>query len=237
MIASPAVDIRGGRCVQLVGGRPEREEVSLPDPAAQARIWRDMGFGTLHIIDLDAALSQGENRAAIRAVVQSTDASIQVGGGIRDERAVQEVLALGVDRVIVGTRAIDDFHWLSRQAHGHPRKIMVAADVREGIVVRKGWTESSGIPVLELLRRLDPLPLAGILCTDVSREGRMEGIDLAGAQEVVRGSHHPLWISGGVTTVRELRALARAGAAGAVLGMALYTRILPPEEVAREFGT
>ena len=236
MIVAPAVDLKDGRCVQLVGGRPEDERVSLPDPVAQALRWREMGFGTLHVVDLDAALSLGENRVVIQEILQATRASVQVGGGIRDEATVAELLEAGASRVILGTRALDEPAWLGGLTERHPGAILVAADIRDGEVLRKGWTESTGIPVLEFLRRLDPLPLAGILCTDVGREGRMEGSDLDASGIIMRGTRHPVWISGGVTTMEELRTLERAGAAGAVLGMAIYTGVLPPEEVAREFG-
>jgi phosphoribosylformimino-5-aminoimidazole carboxamide ribotide isomerase len=236
MIVAPAVDLRGGRCVQLVGGRPEEERVSVPDPAKQAMKWWEMGFRNLHIVDLDAALSLGNNRNVISRIVESSQAEVQVGGGIREEASVSALLELGVQRVIVGTRAVDEPEWLETVAIRHPRRILVAADVRDGIVLRKGWTESSGIPVLDLLRRLERLPLAGVLCTDVRREGRMEGMDLASAAMVVRETQHPVWISGGITTMDDLRSLEALGTAGAVLGMALYTGILPPEEVAKEFG-
>jgi phosphoribosylformimino-5-aminoimidazole carboxamide ribotide isomerase len=236
MIASPAVDLRNGRCVQLVGGRPEEERVSLPDPVAQAVAWWEMGFGDLHVVDLDAALSKGHNRELIRDIVTATGATVQVGGGVRNTEGVEKILALGVERVIVGTRAIDDPDWLGETADEYQNRILVAADVREGVVLRKGWTESSGIPLGGLLSRLGPLPLAGILCTDVSREGRMEGIDLPAAEAIVQGTSHGVWISGGITTMAELRALDRAGAAGAVLGMAIYTGVISPEEVAKEYG-
>ncbi len=237
MIAAPAVDLREGRCVQLVGGIPEEERVSLPDPVAQARDWWDMGFKTLHIVDLDAALSLGENRSTIGKIIQSTEATVQVGGGVRDRKAIQETLAQGAHRVIIGTRAIDDTPWLKALAQEYPHQVTVAADIREGIVLRRGWTESTDLPVQELLDRLAPLPLAGVLCTDVGREGRMEGIDLPAATAVIKGTTHPVWVSGGITTLDELRALDRAGAAGAVLGMAIYTGTLDPEAVAREFGS
>jgi phosphoribosylformimino-5-aminoimidazole carboxamide ribotide isomerase len=236
MIAVPAVDLREGRCVQLVGGRPEEERISLPDPVARARAWREMGFRALHVVDLDAALSFGDNRSVIRSVVEATDADVQVGGGVRDEEGVEGLLDLGVERVIVGTRAIEDPPWLEKVAAAHPGRVTVAADIREGVVMTKGWTESTGLPVQDLLDRLAPLPLAGILCTDVSREGRMEGPDLRRAVDVIRGSRHPLWISGGISDMEELRALEAAGAAGAVLGMAIYTGVLAPEQVAKEFG-
>jgi phosphoribosylformimino-5-aminoimidazole carboxamide ribotide isomerase len=237
MIAAPAVDLREGRCVQLVGGLPDEERVSLPDPVAQARTWWDMGFGTLHVIDLDAALSLGTNRRVIGEIVGASEATVQVGGGLRDRESVESILSQGVERAIVGTRAIDDPDWLAELSVAYPERITVAADIRDGIVLRKGWTESSGQPIGELLDRLAPLDLAGVLCTDVSREGRMEGIDLKGATEVIERSNHPVWISGGITTLAELRALDEAGATGAVLGMAIYTGVLAPGLVAREFGT
>jgi phosphoribosylformimino-5-aminoimidazole carboxamide ribotide isomerase len=236
MIALPAVDLRHGRCVQLVGGRPEEEKVSLPDPVARAVLWWEMGFNELHIVDLDAALSEGHNRGVIREIVASSGATIQVGGGVRDTAAVEEILGLGVERVIVGTRAIDDPRWLEETAEEYPHQILVAADVRGGLVLRKGWTESSGIPIEDLLSGLDRHPLAGILCTDVSREGKMQGIDLKAAETVIQGTRHPAWISGGITTLAELRALDVAGAVGAVLGMAIYTGVISPKQVAKEFG-
>jgi phosphoribosylformimino-5-aminoimidazole carboxamide ribotide isomerase len=236
VIVAPAIDLRSGRCVQLVGGRPDDERVSLPDPVKQAGRWWDLGFRTLHVVDLDAALSVGDNRSVIGEIAASTKALLQVGGGVRDQASMATLLAMGVQRVIAGTRAVDDPEWLEEVAVRHPGRILVAADVREGRVLRKGWTESSGVGVLEFLRRLDRLPLAGILCTDVGREGRMAGVNLPWAEEMVAGSLHPLWISGGITTMKELRALAGAGAAGAVLGMAIYTGVLPPENVAKEFG-
>ena len=236
MIATPAVDLRGGRCVQLVGGRPEDERVSLPDPVAVARDWYDRGFQALHIVDLDAALGHGDNRDVIRAVAAATPAETQVGGGIRDEAAVEAVLALGVSRAVVGTRAVDDRPWLEENAARFPGRIAVAADIRDGIVLRKGWTEGTGLEITTFLEGLADLPLAGVLCTDVGREGRMEGIDRAGVAAALEASPHPLWISGGVTTLDELDFLAAHGAAGVVLGMALYTGTLDADAVAARYG-
>jgi phosphoribosylformimino-5-aminoimidazole carboxamide ribotide isomerase len=196
-----------------------------------------MGFSTLHIIDLDAALAMGDNRRTIQRVIQGTEAVVQVGGGIRNRTAIEETLGYGADRVIVGTRAIAEPKWLRSMAGAFPNQIIVAADMEDGELVTKGWTEPAGLPVLDFVRDLDPLPIAGILCTDVSREGRMEGIDLPGANAVIQSSRHPVWISGGITTLDELRALDRAGAVGTVLGMALYTGVLSTIDVAREFGT
>lgn len=236
MIATPAVDLRGGRCVQLVGGRPEDERVSLPDPVAVARDWWERGFSALHIVDLDAALGQGDNRDVIAAVASATPAETQVGGGVRDAGAIDAVLSLGAARAVVGTRAVDDPAWLTAAARRFPGRITVAADVRDGMVLRKGWTEGTGLALEDFLATLADFPLAGVLCTDVGREGRMEGIHRPSVARALVASPHPMWISGGVTTLDELEFLADAGAAGVVLGMALYTGTLDADAVARRWG-
>lgn len=236
MIAIPALDLKEGRCVQLVGGRPEDERVSLPDPAEVAGRWRDQGFRSFHVVDLDAALDRGDNREAIRRVLGATDAATQVGGGVRSSDDVRWLVDAGADRVVVGTRAVRDPEWLTELASDFPERIVVAADVREGEVLIRGWTEESGLGVEELLERLTPLPLAGVLCTDVGREGRMEGIHRESVRSVVEGTEHRVWISGGIRSMEDLEFLEEVGAAGAVLGMALYTGVLDGDSVAKEYG-
>lgn len=236
MIAAPAVDVRGGRCVQLVGGRPETERVSLPDPVEVALGWRAAGFGTLHLVDLDAALGSGENRRILEEVVEAWDGPVQVGGGIRDDAAVDRWLARGSARVVVGTRGVEDPGWLERIAARHPGRVLLAADVRGDEVVVRGWASGSGVALRELVGRVADLPLAGLLCTDVEREGRMEGTDGARAARLRESSAHRLWMSGGITHPEELDRLAAAGIDGVVLGMALYTGALDPETVAHRYG-
>ena len=237
MIAVPAVDLRSGRCVQLVGGSPKDERVSLPDPASVARRWSDMGFTSLHVVDLDAALDAGDNVGVVAEVLAASPADAQAGGGVRTHDRVETLLALGASRVVVGTRAVDDRAWLEELARTCPGRVVVAADIRDGTVLRKGWTEESALQVEPFLATLEDLPLAGVLCTDVAREGRMEGIDLTGVRAVVRASPHPVQMSGGITSLDDLSALADAGAAAAVLGMALYTGRLDAEVVARTYGS
>ncbi len=242
--AIPAVDLKGGRCVQLVGGRPDDERVSLPDPVGVALDWTRRGFRTLHLVDLDAALGTGDNLSLIGEIAAALRSprtpgrivEIQVGGGVRDAARVEALLAAGIDRVIVGTRAVEDPDWLAGISGHHPRRIAVAADIRDGVVLRRGWTEASELRIHSFLEALAPLPLAGVLCTDVGREGRLEGIDRDGVAGVIDASPHPVWISGGVTTTDELDFLAEHGAAGAVLGMALYTGALDPDDVAERWG-
>jgi phosphoribosylformimino-5-aminoimidazole carboxamide ribotide isomerase len=236
VIAAPAVDLQGGRCVQLVGGKPDDVRVSLPDPVAQAESWYEQGFGTLHVVDLDAALGSGDNLELILRIVQATGAETQAGGGIRDDARASALLEAGIDRIVVGTRAIDDPDWLTDLTSQWPGRIMVALDTRDGRILRKGWTEDTGLELASYLPGLAELPLAGILATDVGREGRLEGIDRDAVGETISLSPHPVWASGGVTTIEELEYLNESGAAGAVLGMALYTETLDPSDVAARWG-
>jgi len=236
VIAAPAVDLKDGRCVQLVGGRPEDVRVSLPDPVPAAERWSASGFGTLHVVDLDAALGRGDNLSVILDVIRATPASTQVGGGVRDDGRAARLLDAGADRVVVGTRALDDPAWLAALARTYPGRVMVALDTRGGHILRKGWTEESGLELASYLPALADLPLAGILSTDVGREGRLEGIDREACGAVIAASPHPLWASGGVTTIAELEYLDAAGAAGVVLGMALYTETLDSTDVATRWG-
>ncbi|RMH12284.1 MAG: 1-(5-phosphoribosyl)-5-[(5-phosphoribosylamino)methylideneamino] imidazole-4-carboxamide isomerase [Gemmatimonadetes bacterium] len=236
MIALPAIDLRGGRCVQLVGGRPETERVSLPDPLAVADRWWATGFRELHVVDLDAALGRGTNRAVVAALLAQWPGRVQVGGGVRDERALAELLEAGAERVVVGTRAVEDPDWLAAAAAAYPGRLVVAADVREGRVVTRGWTEAIALDAETLFTRLAPLPLAGVLVTDVDREGRAGGIDREAATRLTGACPHPLIASGGVRDMDDLDALDQAGAHGVVLGMALYTDLLDATAVAARWG-
>ena len=236
MIATPAVDIRGGRCVQLVGGRPDEERVSLPDPVVVARQWYQMGFSTLHLVDLDAALASGDNLPLLRTLVTSTPAVTQVGGGIRNDARADVLLEAGADRVVVGTRALEDPDWLFALAHRQPGRVMVAADTRDGYVLTKGWTEQSRLSITDFFQRLEDLPLAGVLTTDVGQEGRLQGMNRQAVEDTLKWRAHPIWISGGVTSEDDLAWLEEHGAAGAVMGMALYTGTLSAPSVAARWG-
>lgn len=239
MIAYAAIDVRGGRVVQLVGGRPDDERVSLPDPAAVAADWIGCGFAALHVVDLDAALGTGGNDDAVTAVLDAASAHgipVQVGGGVRTTERAAALLEAGAARVVVGTRAVEEPAWLEQLAELAPDRIVLAADVRAGRVVVRGWTAEAGITADRLLQRVAELPLAGVLVTDVSREGRMEGIDVAAFRSLVAACAHPLLASGGVADAVDLDELDRVGAAGVVLGMALYTGALDARSVARKFA-
>jgi len=236
VIAAPAVDLKGGRCVQLVGGKPDEVAVSLPNPIAAAERWYGVGFGTLHVVDLDAALGIGDNLGIILDLISATPADTQVGGGIRTDERAEILLDAGADRIVVGTRGLDDPTWLAGLARAYPGRVMVALDTKDGRILRRGWTEESPLEISTYLPGLAALPLAGILSTNVAREGRLQGIDRDACREVIELSPHSVWASGGVTTMDELDYLDGAGAAGVVLGMALYTDTLNAGDVAARWG-
>lgn len=236
MIAIPAVDIREGACVQLVGGEYDKERVRRPDPVEVAREWAAFGFRRLHLVDLDAATGRGTNHAAIRGILSEAIAEVQVGGGVREAERLDELLDDGADWIVVGTRAIEEPDWLAEIAEAHPGRVIVAADVRERNVVTRGWSKSTKLRIDDVVEELNLLPLAGLLVTAVHREGQMQGTDLPLMESVAEASRFPVFASGGIATIDDLRALEHRGAAGAVIGMALYTGALDPRAVAEEFA-
>lgn len=237
MLAIPALDLRDGHCVQLVGGDYEKEEVRLEDPVEVARRWAAAGFTRLHVVDLDAATDRGENADTVRDVIRHAGVPVQVGGGVRDDGAITTWLGEGADRVIVGTRGVEDPVWLAEQAAQHPGRIVLAADVTGRQVMTRGWTSRTGRDILDLLAELEGVPLASLLVTAVHREGRMEGIDLPLMEDVTAAASWPVIASGGIASLNDLRNLENCGIHAAVLGMAIYTGTLDPRIVAEEFAS
>lgn len=236
MIAIPAVDLRDGACVQLVGGSFAHEKVRLDNPVEVARSWEHYGFHRLHVVDLDAATGRGSNLPVVRSLLFDSGIPIQVGGGVRSDELVEELLEAGASRVIVGTRAIEEPEWIAELAARHPGEIIVACDVRERHVTTRGWEHTLPLDILDVLEELNALPLGGLLVTAVHREGQMQGTDLPLMEDVAEASNFPVFASGGITTMQDLRALEHRGMAGVVIGMALYTGALDPVVVAGEFG-
>lgn len=221
----PAVDLRGGRCVQLVGGVPGSEVVSLEDPIAQAVRWAEMGSSTLHIIDLDGAI-QGVrvNGPILEEIVETLDLFIQVGGGIRSRRDASALLDLGVDRVILGTAALADPLMVTDLAADFGKdRVMVALDVRGGKVTTEGWQRDLEKGAIELGLLFQDRGAGSILFTNIDTEGQVRGIDPEPTRRLVEAVDVPVVAAGGVTTIDDVLVLRAAGAAGAVVGTAIYT--------------
>ena len=235
MLAIPAIDIREGHVVQLVGGEYDREQVRLDDPVRIARQWALAGFSRLHLVDLDAATGRGSNRVVVTQVLWDGAAACQVGGGVRTEDDVRTLLDAGAAHVVLGTRALEDPDWLSRMATANPGRCLLAADVRERRVTTRGWGRTLPRDVLSVVDEVSSLPLAGLLVTAVHREGLMQGTDLPLMEDVVDASPFPVFASGGIGSLADLRALEDRGVAAAVIGMALYTGAIDPRVLAEEF--
>ena len=228
----PAVDLRGGKCVQLVGGVPGTEVVALDDPLYQAERWVAEGADHLHIIDLDGAiLGKRINAPILRQIVQKLDLFIQVGGGIRREKDVSEILDIGVDRAILGTAALREPDIVSRLADRHGKeRIMVALDVKKGDVTTEGWQRQMGRKAVELGRLFEEKGAGSILFTNIDVEGQQKGIDLGPTRDLISAVGIPVIAAGGVTEIEDVLALREAGAAGAVAGTAIYTGKLSVRE-------
>lgn len=236
MLAIPAIDLRDRHCVQLVGGDYAAESVRLDDPVAVARRWAAAGFSRLHVVDLDAATGRGDNRDLVRDLLRQVTLPIQVGGGVRDEAALASLLDDGAEQVIVGTRGIEDPSWLLEQAALAPGRLILAADVRDRMIVSKGWTAGTRLQLADLIADVADAPLAGLLVTAVHKEGKMEGTDLSLVEEAVGSSPWPVIASGGIGSMQDLRNLEDRGVAAVVLGMSLYTEALDARVVAEEFA-
>ncbi|MGQ9586850.1 MAG: 1-(5-phosphoribosyl)-5-[(5-phosphoribosylamino)methylideneamino]imidazole-4-carboxamide isomerase [Thermoplasmata archaeon] len=223
MMVIPAIDVKGGKCVQLVGGKPGTEKIEIADVLGVAMRWQDEGAEMLHVIDLDSALGTGNNEHLIEKIAAGVDVPVQVGGGIRTAEQVQRLFDIGCERVILGTRAIQDRSFVEQVATRYPDAVVVAVDSVGHEVLIKGWQEGSGKDLLAVAKDLELLPIFGYLYTNVEVEGRMRGIDPIPIQALINETKKPVIVSGGITDLGDLDALQRMGAHSAVVGMALYT--------------
>lgn len=231
----PAIDVKSGKCVQLVGGKPGTEKVQIDDVMAVARRWENEGAELIHMIDIDSALGTGNNERLIEMVVAAISIPVQVGGGIRTEEQIQRLFDIGCERIIVGTRAIQDRPFIQRMASEYPDAMVVAIDSVANEVLIRGWQESSGKDLIAVAKDLESLPIFGFLYTNVEVEGRLQGIDPIPIQALVNEIRKPLMVSGGVTTLGDLDTLQRMGVHSAIVGMAIYTGKIDFKKAARMF--
>ncbi|MFC4249642.1 1-(5-phosphoribosyl)-5-[(5-phosphoribosylamino)methylideneamino]imidazole-4-carboxamide isomerase [Natribaculum luteum] len=226
----PAVDVQDGEVVQLVQGERGTEK-RYGDPVEAARRWIDAGARTLHLVDLDGAF-EGEriNADAIDAVVDAVDVPTQLGGGIRTVEDALDLLERGVDRVILGTAAVENPEIVAEISDQRPDSVVVSLDAKDGEVVVEGWTEGAGISPVEAAERYEDLGAAAILFTNVDVEGRLEGVATDPVRDLVEATDVPVIASGGVATLEDVQNLNEAGAAAVVVGSALYEGAFTLEE-------
>jgi phosphoribosylformimino-5-aminoimidazole carboxamide ribotide isomerase len=219
----PAIDLRGGRCVRLSQGDYDRETVYGDDPAAAAETFVAQGAQQLHLVDLDGARDGGQaNLTAVRNILAAVNIPCELGGGIRDDAAIERLLALGLSRLVVGTRALKEPDWFRAAAARFPGKLALGIDAKSGRVATHGWLETSDVAAIDLARELASAPIAAIIYTDISRDGMLQGPNLAAMAEMKAAVRVPIIASGGVTTAKDVADLARLGMDGCIIGRALY---------------
>ena len=219
----PSIDIRGGMCVRLIQGDYSREKVYGEDPADMAHRWVMEGATRLHLVDLDGARAGDTlNQDAIRKVVQKVGVPCELGGGIREAETIANYLEMGVSRLVIGTRALTDPRWLREMCAVFPGKLVVGIDARGGKVATNGWLETSDTSAVELAKAYAELPLAAIVYTDISRDGMLSGPNIEALEAMIGAVSLPVIASGGVTTVEDIERVAQIGAAGCIVGRALY---------------
>jgi phosphoribosylformimino-5-aminoimidazole carboxamide ribotide isomerase len=219
----PAIDLRGGKCVRLKQGDYQRETVYGDDPAAMARQWVGQGARCLHLVDLEGARDGSTaNYEAVRQIVTAIDVPCQLGGGIREEATIARYLKLGLTRLVVGTRALKEPDWFRQMCRRFPQQLALGIDAKEGLVATDGWRNTSTTSAIEMARQFAAEPLAAIIYTDISRDGMLQGPNLAAMTEVHAAVDVPVIASGGVTTAADVRELAQIGLDGCIIGRALY---------------
>jgi phosphoribosylformimino-5-aminoimidazole carboxamide ribotide isomerase len=232
VIVIPAIDLRGGRAVRLVRGNPEDETTYADDPVEVAVRFQEEGARRLHVVDLDAALDDGENREVVRAICQAVVLPVQIGGGVRTLEEIDAVLDLGAARAILGTTAALDPTFVARAVEEYAERIVVAVDVRGGHAMVKGWTEEG--PLLEdIMPALNDAGCPRFLATAIARDGTLDGPDLRLYKQMMGLTDRPIIASGGVRTAEDIWALRDAGCEAAVTGKALYERTLKLGQVTR----
>jgi phosphoribosylformimino-5-aminoimidazole carboxamide ribotide isomerase len=237
VILYPAIDLKDGACVRLLRGDMSSATVFNANPAAQARAFAEAGFSWLHVVDLNGAFAgRSVNGEAVKAIRASVGLRMQVGGGIRDRRAIDEWLALGIDRVVLGTAALRDPELVCRAAADHPGAIAVGIDALDGRAAIEGWAETTKVGVVELARRFEDCGVVALIYTDIAHDGALSGVDAEDVANLARQVQIPVIASGGVSTLADIAALKAHeadGIAGIICGRALYDGRIDPRAALR----
>ena len=230
----PAIDLRGGKCVRLRQGDYEQETVYADDAAAVAREFVAAGARHLHIVDLEGA-REGlpVNLPSVQAILDAIDIECELGGGIRDEQSVTELLEFGLSRLVIGTSAITDPDGFRQACRRFPGKLVLGIDARDGRVATDGWLQTSDLGAIELAQQFADEPLAAIIYTDIATDGMLRGPNVTAMAVMQEAVDLPVIASGGVTTANDVAQLADAGLAGCIIGRALYVGTLKLEDALR----
>ena len=233
MYIIPAIDLRDGKCVRLIQGQYDRQINYEDDPVKQAQEFSLAGAQWLHIVDLDGAkVGRPVNTDTISAIAALEQFTIEVGGGIRDEASIKQLLDIGAERVIIGTKAVSDFEWFSKMAEKFSGKIVLGLDARGPKVATHGWTQDSTTDLLEFATEAAKLPLAAIIYTDITKDGMMTGPNFERTKALVQAVEVGVVASGGISEIADIKKLAELAVEAAIIGRSLYEgRLDLPEAI------
>jgi phosphoribosylformimino-5-aminoimidazole carboxamide ribotide isomerase len=230
----PAVDIRGGRCVRLIQGDFKRETVFSQDPVEMAKHWASKGAHRIHVVDLDGAKTgMAQNKDIIAEIVKALDIPVQLGGGVRSIEAAQEMIDLGIDRVIIGTSAILNKDLAASIFERFGDRAILGIDAKDGMVAIHGWQETTERKAIEVAQEMEALGVRRIIHTDISTDGMLKGVNISAMERMARAVNIPVIASGGVTSLNDisnLRKLEPIGIEGAIIGKVLYTHLFELEQ-------
>ncbi|MBW8001610.1 MAG: 1-(5-phosphoribosyl)-5-[(5-phosphoribosylamino)methylideneamino]imidazole-4-carboxamide isomerase [Planctomycetes bacterium] len=223
MYVIPAIDLRDGKCVRLIQGEYDRQITYGDNPVKQAQLFIDAGSEWVHIIDLGGAkIGHLANLESISAVAGLGKLKLEVGGGIRNEETIRQLLDLGVERIIIGTKGINDFEWLCEMSEKFSGKLALSLDTRGSKVATHGWTQETSKELIEVALEASKLPLAAIIYTDITKDGMLSGPNLERTESLVDAIDMPVIAAGGVQSVEDVKNLKAIGVEAAIIGRALY---------------
>ncbi len=220
----PAVDIKNGKCVRLYQGRADMEKVYFENPVDVAKRWEELGASRIHVVDLDGAFEGiPKNISIVERIVKTLSVPVQFGGGVRTVEALDRLFGIGVDRVIIGTVAIENGELFEKMLKRHPGRLIIGIDAKNGLVTTRGWVNVTEIKATALAKEFDSLPIWGFVYTDISRDGTLTSPNFEEIEKLASSVKHPVIASGGVSSIEDLEKLSRINnVAGAIVGKALY---------------
>jgi len=228
MIFFPAIDIYEGFCVRLEKGDFEKKTIFNKNPLDQAKIFQDMGCDWIHIVDLDGAKNgNSDNFDIVKEIALKTDLKIQFGGGVRTSSKISSLINSGIERVIIGTKAIDDISFLEEACKDFPNKIAIGIDARKGKVSIEGWTKDSGVRANEFAVIAESKGVCAIIFTDIDKDGVMEGPNIGSTLEIAKSVNIPVIVSGGVSSIEDVLQIKnneKSGIGGMICGRAVYDK-------------
>ncbi|MBL7106011.1 MAG: 1-(5-phosphoribosyl)-5-[(5-phosphoribosylamino)methylideneamino]imidazole-4-carboxamide isomerase [Phycisphaerae bacterium] len=228
MYIIPAIDLMDANCVRLIQGQYHRQIKYSQNPVKQALSFEKDGAQWLHVVDLDGAkLGRPVNTTVVAEIVEKTNLKVEVGGGIRDEKAIVSLLDMGAERVIIGTRAVEEFDWFTEMAEKFPQKLVLGLDAKGAKVATHGWTQQKSQNLIDFAKKTQSLPIAAIIYTDITKDGMMTGPNFERTKELADTVNVPIVASGGINTIEDVEKLKQFGNIdAAIIGRAFYEKTM-----------